>query len=125
MAVDADGLTVLAGQSRSIQFSNISGLSRVRRSGFFTVIETPLQRGFTNVFRGVRSSEANRFTDALNDAWMKHWCLKIEEHSDSISNLAVSISGINLTRNFPAACFVEPYWQKAKEITEWLPMDPI
>ena len=82
-----------------------------------------MQRGFTNAFKGVRSSEAIRFTDALNDAWMKHWRLTIEEHSDSMFNLAVAINGINQTRNFPAACLVEPNWQKAKEITEWLPMD--
>ncbi len=123
LEINAKGLTVLSRQRRNIQLSEIAGFSRIRRTVFFTAIETPLMNGDTFVFRGVGAAKAKWFTDALNSAWLEEWRLKIEEHSDSIQKLAIAIDRLGNPRNFPAACLVEPYWRKAKTLTTSLPMN--
>ena len=123
LEIGAKGLTVLSRHRRNIQLSEIAGLSRIRRAVFFTAIETPLMNGRTFVFRGLGSVQAKSFADALNNAWLAEWRLKIDEHSESIQRLAAVIDRLDNPRVFPAACLVEPYWQKAKTLATSLPMD--
>ena len=123
LGIDAKNLIILARRTRKIHFSEIAGLSRIRRSLFLTVIETPLANGSTFVFGGVEKNHAKRFVNALNDAWLEEPRETIREHSNSIEGLATAIDRLGNPRNFPAACLVEPYRQKAEDLATLLPMD--
>ncbi len=123
LAIGTKNLIILARRTRKIHFSKIAGLSRIRRSFFLAAIETPLVNGSTFVFGGVGTAKAKRFVNALNDAWLEDKRQSIVEHSDSIQVLTTAIDRLGNPRNYPAACLVEPYWQKAEKITTLLPVD--
>ena len=123
LTIDAKGLTILAREPRKYDFFEISGFSYTRRSGFFATIVTPLMDGSCYEFKGVTPSKAKQFIDALNNAWMKKWREKVDGYSESIYKLASIIDRLDNPRNFPAACLVEPYWQKAEALVRSLPSD--
>ena len=101
----------------------ISGISRVRKRLFRSAVEIPLMNGSKVVFSCLASARAGEFVGALNEAWQEAWRRKIEPYIDSIRSLEHAIDRLDNPRNFPAACLVEPFWQKADVLCQVLPKD--
>ena len=127
LEVGTEGLKVLwtreTRQPGSIPFVEISGLPRVRKRLFRSVIEVPLMNGKRVAFGGVDPVRAREFAHALNEAWAMAWRKKLEPHIGPIQSLAGVIERLENPRNFPAACLVDPFWQKSEDILRCLPMD--
>ena len=102
----------------------IAGRSNVR-TGFFRrgVIEVSLMDGSRMQFCCLALKRAETFIHALNEAWQEAWRQKIEPCLESIQSLADVVDRLKSPRNFPAACLVEPFRQKAEELIRFLPAD--
>ena len=127
LEVGARGLNVLRAREprrlTSIPFVEIAGLSLVRKRLFRGAVEIPLMNGKLVVFGGVDPAGAGKFVQALNERWEQAWRRKLEPHIDSIQSLAGVVGRLENPRNFPAACLVEPFRQKAEALFRFLPAD--
>ena len=124
LGLASEGLVVLGLRPRTIPLSEISGLSSVCVKTFRRgVIEIPLIGQARIVFSCLAKGKAESFVHALNEAWQEMWRREIGPHLDSIESLAAVVDRLESPRNFPAACLVEPFWQKAEEIFRILPED--
>lgn len=127
LEVGAKGLNILqvnkTRQPGNIPFVEIAGLSRIRKKLFRSAVEIPLMNGKKEIFGGVSRAGARGFIQALNEAWQEAWRQELEPHVDSIQSLAGVVERLKNPRNFPAACLVEPFLQKAKALVRFLPAD--
>ena len=123
LAIDANGLTVLARSSRKIPFMEIAGLSHVWSNPFFGSVEVPLKKGGSMIFRGVELPRAKAFAHALNDAWKQEWNRKLKQCTDLIQSLMLAIDRLEAPRRYPAACLVQPFWRDAGRLSQLLPLE--
>jgi len=117
-------LTIHGFHPRTIPLSEIAGLSSVRSKAFRRgVIEIPLAGQARIVFSCLAVTTAESFVHGLNRVWQEMWQREVEPHFDSIKSLADVADRLESPRNFPAACLVEPFWQKAERLFRILPED--
>lgn len=124
LELDAQGVTVHGRRSRTIPFVEIAGWSNVRTRFLCRgVIEVPLMDGSKMVFSCLAPKRAETLIHALNKAWQEAWRREIEPSLGSIQSLAGVVDRLKTPRNFPAACLVEPFRQKAEALFRFLPAD--
>ena len=124
LELDAEGLTVLGPHPRTIPFVEIAGRSNVLTRFFRRgVIEVPLMDGSRMVLSFLPSNRTETFIHALNEEWQEAWRREIEPCLGSIQSLAGVVDRLGTPRNFPAACLVEPFRQKAEALFRFLPVD--
>ena len=124
LGLAGEGLTVLGFRPKTIPLSKVAGLSSVHVKAFRRgVVEIPLTDQDKVVFSCLPAGEAESFVHALNEALQEIWHRKVEPHFNTIELLADVVDRLESPRNYPAACLVEPFWQKADKIFRHLPDD--
>lgn len=124
LEISTKGLAVHGYRPSNIPFVDIARPANVGNALFRrSVIEILLMNGEKMVFGGIVETKAIEFVRVFNETWQKTWRQEVEPYHDTIQLLVTMIDRLESPRNFPAACLVEPFRQKAEDLFRLLPED--
>jgi len=106
---------------QSVSFLEIIKPPAMNRGMFLTVIELPMWGRSSMSFAGVRPADARNFVAEIGNAWTTTWRNHIRKQTETIRSISSDIDEIEDSHSYPAACRLDPLWQKAKDLLQELP----
>ncbi len=114
------GLRLLAGGSKNITFSQLSGPSKTIKKLGFTGISMPTKNGELRVI-GLKRERALDLVSAVNSAWQKHFIQQVEAVEGELSALAEVVDRLQQPKRYPSACLLDPFLVRATQVLKRLP----
>lgn len=118
------GVTVHSARPVAIPFEGIAGDLSVRtRLGVRSLLLPRRRSRRPLAVVGVRAGDAARFARAANEARREYYRRAVEAEAGEIAALSDAALRLEDPRRYPAACLLEPYVRRARELMSRLPGD--
>lgn len=123
LKLDEDGLAILGPSERRIGFREIAGPARTHWNLPFHSLSMPLSDGSKFSFRGIDPAKADEFAATLTASWLRALAALAEAHANEIEALDKAALRIDRPLRYPAACLLEPFLERARELFSAIPVE--
>lgn len=121
IALSNTELTLLARTPRTVPFPEISSPLRMTRVLGFPAVAVALHGGGEVSVVGINRRVGADFVAAANEAWSRHTAEQVGRFADELHDLAKVIGRLRRPKQYPSACLVEPYLDRANRVIGSLP----
>ena len=116
------GLTLLARRPRELSFMEIAAPPETTRVLGFAALVVRLRGGGEIRIAGLRRAKVAEFAASATQAWRCHVVGAIEQDADELHELSKAIRRLRKPKAYPAACLVEPYADRVRQVAERIPV---
>lgn len=110
-------ISAAGGKISSTSLSEITEIPKVERKWFGSELSINID-GSDHILRvrGANRSELDLFAHQLESAWRDHSLAQLDAQSDAISYVVKAITKLEAPTGYPAACYVQPILESAREL---------
>lgn len=119
--LDPAGVRLAGQQNRHIAFSRLAGPLKIGSVLGITAIVVREKGGEEHRIAGVNASGAKRFLAACNTSFGKHVEQQYQLVEHELLAITSALGRLEQPRRYPAACFIEPFLERAESALQTLP----